>query len=632
MSPLGWHHNYRLFCPTLAVLEQYCFIYFRSNYIYWKYLWVSGRFGQQILEDVPVGEGVSITFTYHFRPEENQSKTQKSERNYSLSTIIVSVFVIFVLLAAGPADAVIPIIKDLPNHVFRGDQVNFALNVEIGPIERVPIQIISLLITKAETSSTLACSFYPNGTMTPESSAKFKCGSLAIKNTNMINETFGDRLGYDNYTGFFQDFGYGYGFDSGPSKLSYNVTWNTLKFGGYNLHGVEGNYTIKMLVKADNTYTYNSQTKNIRIIKVPGGKDICNPEDSPNTCTGRFTVTRELPETCNVDEEIEVKVNIDVNEANRPKLLVLREHIPEGFVLTAQNGGSYDSKTRILQRFYTESKYYNTKIEDTTFTYKIKPIADVNEVIFGTVEDTKEIVMTKGDQALDCGFNPVQLQDIDGDEFPAYLDCDDNDENIWPGAVEMCNGVDDDCDVAVDESFPNLESVCGTGACAGVYVCSNDGSATVCNGAAPVTEVCGDGIDNDCDWAVDEGCVTEEEPVTGPFTVTRDLPDNVGDGEQFYVNLSVDIDESDRPDYYVLREFVPVGLDVTNKGGAYYDSAKRMLKWQVVESAKIGTHVADTEYKYKAKAAQGIFVFKGNVTTDGLVTFDTGGDKTLEVD
>ncbi len=78
--------------------------------------------------------------------------------------------------------------------------------------------------------------------------------------------------------------------------------------------------------------------------------------------------------------------------------------------------------------------------------------------------------------------------------------------------IEVCDGLDNDCDGRVDET---LRRACGSddGACiVGTQVCSA-GSWSACGGSyvGPVSESC-DGIDDDCDNDVDEGiqCTCED--------------------------------------------------------------------------------------------------------------------------
>lgn len=49
------------------------------------------------------------------------------------------------------------------------------------------------------------------------------------------------------------------------------------------------------------------------------------------------------------------------------------------------------------------------------------------------------------------GVDHRPLNDDDGDGFPAWAECDDREPTTHPGAVERCNGMDDDCDGLVDE-------------------------------------------------------------------------------------------------------------------------------------------------------------------------------------
>ena len=126
---------------------------------------------------------------------------------------------------------------------------------------------------------------------------------------------------------------------------------------------------------------------------------------------------------------------------------------------------------------------------------------DVDQDGYGSSQFPVQCVCLSGDSQKD----PIHKFTSENN-----TDCDDSAFLVHPDAVELCNEIDDDCNGQTDDGY-EVGNACDASTdndkCKnGIFVCNSIGDGVTCENDSTenTVEVC-DGIDNDCDQYTDEG-------------------------------------------------------------------------------------------------------------------------------
>jgi hypothetical protein len=188
-------------------------------------------------------------------------------------------------------------------------------------------------------------------------------------------------------------------------------------------------------------------------------------------------------------------------------------------------------------------------------TTKIGSIQIKKITIIPVIGNQYGIEVTSGEKSSNSGSTPSPIVgiDSDGDGYNSTStgggDCNDSNSSINPGATEVCNGINDDCDLAIDEECEctplGSTQTCGSdvGECvSGLQACTVSGWGACIGGTGPVAEVPYNDLDEDCSGSdlIDvDGDGYDSDQVTGGDDC-NDNDDEINPGESEICDDGID--------------------------------------------------------------------------------------------
>ena len=259
-------------------------------------------------------------------------------------------------------------------------------------------------------------------------------------------------------------------------------------------------------------------------------KGIADPTDAQDAVTKAYVDTEVSNNVQNIEQ-----VLTQGNDANGLQLKGIADPTEPQDAVTLAYITQLETSLQDLQNQLQEQNQ-NIDNDFDGFSENNGDCDDTNAQVYSGAEEICDGLDNDCDGLVDEDADLIFYQDLDGDGFggsttiqsctqpSGYVvqggDCDDSDATINPNAVEVCDGIDNNCDGVVDENpvdgttwyvdsdsdgygFIQISVV----ACSQPdgYVASSDdcddNNAQVNPGATEIE----DGIDNDCDGDIDEG-------------------------------------------------------------------------------------------------------------------------------